>query len=399
METIPRDVTEAVRAAAGTVPGYRGSLDGVRRRARRRRNRQVAFSTAAVVAVLAAAGIGVTVQRERPAPYLPALPGQAGDRLILDRASGTYLTARGGTVELNSSGGLIGELLPGGELVTHRAAGGSACPSVTTLPESGFAAVCLSDVNPRVPSSDVPLPSGSPSAMRPSFGSSSGSPPAVAFTLVVTGADGAARLRRELRGDGQVDLLRATATTAYLWRPAGLVAHDLATGAEEPVIAAGKLGVTGVFDGSIRAADLAGDRLAVATARDGCAVTILAGGRELTRLSLDARDCGSITGVRLSPDGSAVAVVSRVATTTIQLPDGSPGPLLGIDVLRIADGAVLARGSAAAVDSRGTGAGGGPAPDPEVSLAWRDDHTVHGVAYRTGAGDRPNALHEFSVSW
>ena len=367
MEPFTADVTEAVRAAADAALGYPGSLADVHRRARRRRGRQRALFAAAVATVLATAGIGVAVRRE-PAPQPPAVTGVTGDRLIVLHASGTYRAPRGGTVELHT--GDIGELLPNGGMVVHRVGPALHWQKVVGLPQGGFVALGLANAAP-----------------------ASRYDPHLTDVLVHTGADGKVLLQRDVRrGEEPVRLLTATESTAYLLRRAGLVAHDLTTGAERPFISAAALGVSYPLD-SIRAADLSGERLAVA-GKDGCVVTVLDGASavEFTRLPSGVQNCEQVTGVRLSPN-------SDMAAVSYQAPDR----VFGVVVFRLADGAVLGRSGGVAVHPETWTATEMP-PLMErmttslIGLAWQDDHTVRGVSYLVGV-PHVHGLEQFTITW
>jgi hypothetical protein len=149
----------------------------------------------------------------------------------------------------------------------------------------------------------------------------------------------------------------ATGTTAYLWRPQGLVAYDLTSGLERLVITspAREAPEDDPADPPV-AADVVGERLVVSRPADPCRpmlldLTSLSGLRDLPLTSLG---CASVTGLRLSPSGGRLAVTYRDAA----------GPRVA--VLNTEDGAVLA-------DQRVTSG-------TTADVAWQDDRNLRGVA-------------------
>ncbi|GAA4970401.1 hypothetical protein [Actinoplanes utahensis] len=371
MERIPQNVSEAVRVAAGAARGYPGDLADIHRRVRRRRNRQALVCAAAVVAVLGAAAAGAAAWRRPTAPVVtPAATGPArsaepspstaptrrdpAQPLILDAAAGSYRGSDGRTVVLGGDK-RIGELLPGGELRGHPVAGSRNWEkAVVVLPDGSLVAFGSHDTTPGVERTDGPNVSG------------------LEYRLVGVDSDGTVSVQRNIRRKGEpVTLVTSTATTAYLWRPAGLAEHDLATGAERIVVKKAALGFEQVF-GSLRMSDLAGDRLVVAGMNDECKPSVydIATSRRVAALSLHGSKCVAVNAMRLSPDGSKLAVA-------YQHEDASAGLLSSVAVIRVADGTVITR-----------------RPEPEMgttqaswatSLAWADEQTVRAASYLVGA--------------
>ncbi|GIF35958.1 hypothetical protein [Actinoplanes xinjiangensis] len=374
MARISEDVAEAVRTAANAARGYPGDLADVHRRARRRRNRQAVLSAAAVVAVLAGAGVGVASQRQQAAPALPpaatdppaaAVPSvgpsapsnpapparEPAQHLILRDAAGTYRT-EGQAVELGI-GSRVGELRPDWTLVTHRVVGSRNWERLVVLPDGSRVAFGSHDTEPGTRRTDGPDVSG------------------LEYRLVVTGRDGAVRLQRDVRRhDEPVMLLTATATTAYLWRPAGLVSHDLETGTERTVVRKASAGLGEVF-GSLRFADLSGGRLVVSRMTDECVPRVydVATGRLVAELPLTGAGCVAVTDMRLSPDGATLGVVYEHS--------GATGPQTRAVLIRVADRRELIGSEDLLVDRAKT--------SPAISVAWEDDHTLRGAIYPVGA--------------
>jgi hypothetical protein len=157
------------------------------------------------------------------------------------------------------------------------------------------------------------------------------------------GSGGAVVSSRDVRIRGEhVALLGVTGTVAYLARAAGVVAHDLPTGAERLVAP-----LTVDFSHGDQAASTA-----VLLAQGELIVVDLAAGRETGRFALPGRR-GT---VRLSPDGRSVAVVSLHGTDeTVEIRDVATGQVAITRQLRR---------DIRMFDSRATG------------LAWTDAATV-----------------------
>lgn len=374
-QQLTSEVQAAVRAAAAAVGGYTGELDAVYRRARRRRRRQAAATFGGVAVLLAAVGVGVGVQRDPvvPAPHVqPAVtsapatprvsaePGPPAQRLLLGGAMGKY-RLNGVTTELGG-GKWLGELRPDGSVVRHRMKENDNWDDVVALPDGRMVALGTRDTSPDVPRTDGPNVAG------------------VEFNLVVVGADGKVQLRRDIRRRGEsVKMVTATGRTAYLWRPGGLVSHDLATGAERLLVPRGKLGVADVFDPTIASADLVGDRLVVAKTPPRCDISAV-DPRTDTVVPLPAFatvDCKWVLTVRLSPDGGTVAATYQNQENAYR-----------IALIRATDGTVLADREAAPADTKDT--------TMMLGIAWQDDRTLRGVQVPLGNGTQE--LRTFTVT-
>ncbi|WP_433306602.1 hypothetical protein ACQP2F_21250 [Actinoplanes sp. CA-030573] len=346
MNEIPHDVGAAVRAVAAEGPGYGGEgLEGVARRARRRRARQVTAACTAAAAAVAVVGFVAASGGLRPVPRpapLPAAAATAGSpapsqRLLLADAAGRY-RVNGQTATLGGDQ-RIGELGADGRLTTHAVHGADGWDRAIGLPDGRIVALGPHDTAPGSHRPDGPGVTG------------------LEINLVVATASGDIQIKRDVRRPGApVSLLAADATSAYLWRPAGLVGHDLSSGRERLLVPEPTIG------GEVQAADLAGRRLVVSRAADPCSLLVFdtAGGRPAGSVDV-GKDCHFVNGLRLSPDGSGLAIVHD---------DGM------IAVAR--DGRVVA-------DRPIPGFAAGKQA-PSVDLAWRDPRTVRGVIVPIGPG-------------
>ncbi|BCJ44117.1 hypothetical protein GCM10010168_09300 [Actinoplanes ianthinogenes] len=374
MEQIPRDVADAVRATAQAAKGYAGDLDDVRERARRHRKRQAAGAFAGVVVVLTAIGAGIGAWRE-PAPsatptaatsQVVAPRAEPAQRLLLDGVAGSYRAA-GSPVTLDGRE-LVGELAPDGRLITHDVVGADGWDRFVGLPGGGLVALGAHDTMPGTDREDGTGVAG------------------LEINLVVVGADGAVRLERDVRHPGEaVSLLTATGTTAYLWRPAGLVAHDLGSGQERVLLPPATLDVrTNLFDGSLQAADLAGDRLVLAAQRDSCVPRVFdtAARAAVVSLPLSGAGCRRVTALRLSPDGAVLAAAYESSAVEHGF---------RIALIRVADGTVMADRAVAGTERKVQAKAG-----PQVIIAWQDDRTLRAVAVPVASGTHD--LKPFTVS-
>jgi Lipoprotein LpqB beta-propeller domain len=306
MNGVPEELANAVERAAAMVPGHGGDLDDVLFRYRARRRHRAAGAAAAAVAVALVAA-GAAVARPLIATGGTAvLPSAAAtttsaqvtpQRLILDYSAGDL------TPKHTQAG--IGEMLADGSVVTHPVAGSDGGYQAVGLPD-GRLVVLLTRIGP--PRLSVLRPDGTVQHTYPI------SVPA-----------------------GRVGLAGATEDDAYLLGSSGLIARNLATGAERAVLDLVALGMPGWLpDITI---DLAGDRL-VLTAMPGksCSLRVIdvPSGRRLPEPALPRSACRQILGVRVSPDGRRIAVaysrpdqslsirVAIVDTVTGQVRQDSP---------------------------------------------------------------------------
>jgi hypothetical protein len=351
MNDIPREVEVAVREAASAAGGYAGGLDGVYRRARRNRRRRLTAVSAGVAAALAAAGLGVVTHplSDRATPPAQELPaGAPAQRLMLNGAAGVFVVASGLTIDLSGTT-RVGELPPGGEIEPHWVSGADGWDRFAGLGDGRIVALGPENQLPGKPRADGVGIEG------------------LRINLVVTAPDGTVQVKRDVRRKGEeVSLLTADTTNAYLWRPAGLVAHDLGSGAERVLVPRAVL-----RDGEIGAADLVGDRLVVSRAAAPCTLAKFdtRSGTAAGKITIPTLACTGVTGLRLSPDGQRLAVMYR---------KGDPAQGERVTVLSTADGTIMIDQWAASIGTT----------VPLVDLAWQDDHTLRGVVVPTGPGEQ-----------
>ncbi|WP_250008718.1 hypothetical protein [Actinoplanes sp. M2I2] len=354
MDEIPRDIQVAVRAAAEAPQDYKGELSTVFRRARRRRARRRATAAAAAFTVLAGlAGGGFALRQRTDAMPLhePASPVPA-QRLLLPGADGIYVAAQGDPSPVHlGDAAQIGELSVDDHLLTHQVVGGGRYTTSIGLPDGRLV----------------------------SMGPRGAAPPHGEMLLTVETPGGQTQQRDVTSEDEPVSLAAADATTAYLWRPYGLYARELAGGLERLVISSDMLELPDSDPaGGLDAADVGGDRLVIADQDRSCRplLTSIAPPQGLRFLPLTALGCTSVTGLRLSPAALRVAVTYRAKGAS------------RVAVLSTEDGRVLADREVA------TAKGGAAAATVEV--AWTDDRTVRGVVVPTG-GKEVHTLRQFTV--
>ncbi|MBL7259868.1 hypothetical protein [Paractinoplanes lichenicola] len=338
MDRIPSDVEVAVRAAGENSRPYAGELPAVYRRARRRRAKRraaAAFSAVAVVAGLVGGGLAVRQHSQvtpalQPAHRPPVEPTPSGpaQRLVLSGAAGQYVTAQqSDPIELG--GGLVvGELTPDGRIVPHQVSGVDDYDKAIVLPDGRMVAL--------------------------------GENAAQGQTLLEVELPGGDGVQRDIRRAGEeVSLVAATGTTAYLWRPQGLVAFDLTSGLERLVIHS--------LSESIAASDVVGDKLVAAESAGPCRPMTF----DLVSLSAQRvlplpRGCRSLDALRLSPSTGRVAVTYRTSNA------------VRVAVLSTEDGKILADRAAATI--------GGKAKPVTVDAAWLDERNLSVVAVPSGPG-------------
>jgi hypothetical protein len=356
-----------VRRAAATVADYPADAAQVRRRWQRRRRRRAAVGAVGLAATVAvAAGVLPILLGERgttpvtggtTAAAPPAAPAQ---RLLLD---GAWLSTGGQRGPDTPSVGEISELLPDGEVVRHRLPDLDGWSRLATLPAGGLVGLGYDDLRPGVPRADGPAVTD------------------LSVRLAVLSAAGGVEALREVGGPGKpVKLLAATAGVAYLWRPAGLVAHDLGTGDERAVPTGGVL--PGLQDRSATSRiDVAGDRLVVGdTPTDRCRLRVvdLRTGATAEHDLRRAR-CAGIGRLRVSPDGRLAAIAYQRAT--VSAAGGTPDRRMWVAVVDLDDGRLTAD-TVVAGPAAGTP---GFAPKQPAGMAWSDNGTLR-VATTAGAG-------------
>ncbi|SCL13885.1 hypothetical protein GA0070624_0259 [Micromonospora rhizosphaerae] len=307
MDVVPDDLADLVHRAAWVTPPHAADLANVRRRARARRRRRAAAAAGGLVVLVGLAGGAVpllagngrapapvsapSVPPTGTAPTTPAPPRMPAQRLIIAGGGATAQPLRGGP-EIGLVGGVADEVMANGTVVRHRVPAG--WEGTVALPDGRLVGLKLTDLMPGVQRRDGPNVAG------------------LSIRLMVLGADDRVELSREVRVKGQaLKLVGADARYAYLVRDGiGLVGHELSTGRERTLIR-----VTTKVDGELPfgGADVAAGRVVSVTGppdmtRCRLDVRRLAGGTRLSRPTV-AGECAS--SIRLSPDGSLVAVPYR----------------------------------------------------------------------------------------
>nr|WP_221374571.1 hypothetical protein [Actinoplanes polyasparticus] len=359
MDQIPRDIELAVRAAAEAPKGYAGELPAVYRRARRHRIRRRTTAVAGALTVLAGlvgGGLAVRQNADATPPFNPAVAVTTSpQRLLLSGADGQYVAAQGDPSPARLTGDLrIGELSVDDHLLTHAVEGGGDYDRSIGLPDGR-----LVSLGPR--------------------GTAVGGDSGLEMLLTIQ-APGRGTQQRNVRQEGQpVSLAAADATTAYLWRPYGLYAHDLSGGLERLVISSAMLDLPDDNPaGALDAADVTGDRLLIAASSRSCRPLLMsiAPPQGLRFLPLTSLGCRRVTGLRLSPSTGRVAVSYQKS-----------GGAVRVAVLSTENGAVLADREVVAAGGKGT---------QTVDLAWTDERIVRGVAVPVG-GTGPHELRQFTI--
>ncbi|GAA2491492.1 hypothetical protein [Winogradskya humida] len=325
MDQIPNDMTALVRDVAHAAPGYAGSLDEVYRRYRRRRRSRAAVG--GVLALLLIAGVGLTIDhRPQRTSRQPATQTQTETKPTAKRAQGILVHGD--------------PRLKGGVKIT-----GTFWDAWPDRVVTSF------DIHGVTWDGAVALPGGRVVAVERGAGGHT-------WSLVEVDRSGTTLLRRELpasKGE-PMSLLTADESTAYVWQERSLVAHDLATGTERPVLEIGTA--------PIQAVDYADGRLAVAGLSADCQLNFGRGKpiEALVAAMPPELKCGSVTDLRLSPDGKAIAVAYRRMDRDEQR----------VALLNLPAAQVLADQKVTATSA------------DQVRLAWQDNRTLNGVVVPAG---------------
>ncbi|MEJ3743255.1 hypothetical protein WEI85_08215 [Actinomycetes bacterium KLBMP 9797] len=292
MSVVPDEIVETVRRAATAASAHGGDLGSVRHRAvRRRRRRQATVATcAAALVAIAAAAVPAALDRT---PAEPAAAAEPAQRLLV-RAAGLALQSKNGPEVGIVNERELGEVLPDGSLVRHAIPGVDDWLHAVGLPDGRLVVLGYTEHTPGTPRI-------SPNAAAEG----------VSIDLEVLAADGTIELSRDVGVKDEITrLVGADETTAYLLRPRGLMAHDLATGAERLALALSAFGSVGprvdVGNG-------------VVVLLDGCElrVFVIPGNRSQAQATVPCAlaetppqgpDLRRAQDVRLSPDGRLVAV-------------------------------------------------------------------------------------------
>lgn len=282
MSVVPDEIVETVRRAATAANAHGGDLGSVRRRAvRQRRRRQVAAATcAAALVTTGAAALPTALDRTPPEPATAVLAPPA--QRLLFRPGGLTLERENGTAVGLLNEGRLAEVRPDGSLARHIIPGVDDWLHAVGLPDGRLVVLGFTDLTPEAPRSN-PDAAGEGRAIE----------------LEVLAANGTIELSRDVGVKGEITrLVGADETTAYLLRPRGLVAHDLPTGTERPVLPLSAFRSMGprvdVVDGVVAVAD-------------GCEVRVFAPPASQPRIQA-VLPCPHAAEVRLSPDGLLAAV-------------------------------------------------------------------------------------------
>jgi hypothetical protein len=288
--TIRHGVEDLVHRAATAAQPHVTDFDRVRRRAAKRRRRRTRFAAggaafAAVFVLVATALLARPAPRPNvaapiaPATFSTSTPTAPAQRLILPGDGWTESVEGRPITGVAAVDGIVEVHPDGRSVVLPRPPDLDQIDHMEALADGGLVVLGSRDLMPGVERDDGPMVEG------------------VEFPLVVTRADGAVVSRRDVRIHGEhVALLGVADGVAYLARKAGVVAHNLNTGAERLVVP-----LTGdFFDG-----DQAGST-AVLLAQGQLVVVDLLAGQQTGRFALP----GHRGHVRLSPDGRSVAIVT-----------------------------------------------------------------------------------------
>jgi hypothetical protein len=315
------NIEEAVRRAAAAGPAYAGDLAKIQRHGRRYAHRRTAVRAGAVTAVL---GVGSTFlawshhstptvaatpsaatsesPSPSPSPVSTNTPWSSDQRLILI-SQGWSISGADRRVEVDGSG-LPSMMRPDGKIVTFTFGNNTKnwVDQFIPLPDGRF--VVLRDVN--VGSHTVPDPAHPDGPSNPDLRT----------RLQILDSAQKVRLSHEVRHIGEyVELLGATADSAYLGRPKGLYLHDFATGRETLVIPARVLGADLSQPTSALQVSVEGGRLAIARGDLGkpwfIDVFDLSTGQRVSSYSLNGVAAVGAAPIRLSPDGRRVAFLYR----------------------------------------------------------------------------------------
>jgi hypothetical protein len=368
-DEVPGEVREAVRAAARMTSGYGGRLEDVYRRGRRRRRRRTGAAFAGVVVVLLGVGL-LTVNRDvTPTPQVPqptsapvtpsasASPAPVttvAQRLFLHMAGGKYRSARTDRAKLGNGAG-IGELTPDGRIVVHREVGADYWDWVVGLPDGRIVTFGPEDLTAS-PRADGPGVTG------------------LAQNLLVISPKGKVLKSWNVRKQGkQTGLLGADSRNAYLFRKSGFYTFNLKTGTERLVLTAEAMGIDPMTLGL--GGEARDDRLVFARTAGDCYLHLadLRTGKVRDLGGVQARNCQAVELVRLSPDGTTVAVAIEGL----------------IKIIRLSDGAELkAEMIAGGYDRAGT---------ISYDFAWQDDRTLRVV--RVPYGDETYDLEPYTITY
>ena len=317
---VPETLADAVRRVAAAVPASAADLGGLRQRYRRRRRRRVAATAGLAAVVVGAAATTVPLLARggtgsRPNEPVASSPGAPPVTEPAPAPVQRLMLAPFSFQQPPPPDHTVGEVLPDGSVVFRPVSEVDHPSRVVPLPDGRLVLLGPVDLTPGV----IEQPDGPMN-------------PAVGFMLVVQGNDGRIELSRDVRVIGEdVPLLGATDTEAYLLRPAGVVAHDYATGHERLILPASALPVDRAAG---RGVDVTASRIAFGTATCRVQIFDLATAQPIATLA-PPPGCTTPGEVRLSPGGSLVAVNYSIGS-----PHNYPEPIqTRLAVIDVATGA------------------------------------------------------------
>jgi len=393
---VPEDLANAVRGAAGAVPGRASDLEEVHRRLVARR-RRLAGGTAALAALLVAVAVVVPFAVTRDVRPLPGPAGGSGPSASRIEASASAPAARStkqrlflriegfvsvppgvsgapdqpdpakpnlgyppGAWGLLSIGG-IKEVLADGRVITHSLSGAAqTINDVVSLPDGRLVTLGFTDLAPKLHRTFWPCVEH------------------LAEPLAIHARGGEAVTSRDLRIRCHFNaLVGATAAEAYLVRDDRLLAHRFSNGAERDIVNVSQLG------DRVNDLNLAAGRAAAAYVPDDgtCVLRVLdlRTGELGGAIPMDPPrvDCNAKS-VRLSPDGRLVAMSYNV------LEDGE----VWLAVFEIATGRIRLR---KLVDQRTASR---EMVDGFAGAAWTDSSTLRVAWTRIRNQDRVNQIED-----
>lgn len=369
MNVIPEDLVDVVHHAAAGTTEYTADLVGIERRWRRRRRRRVVASVAGVAVLVAVslAAVPVLGSWGGASDVPPAAVDRPAQRLMIQGYESLRMGENGPESGVALPVGTAFEILPDGTVARWTVPGKLVARHVVGLPD-GRVVVAGREKSQQVPA--APPVSPPPRGERRSFAwTNPGSD-----RLLVLSRDGTVELARSLGTGGVTRLVAATAETAYLLRPAGLVAHTLATGQERVLAAADQ--IADDYWAEVRDADVVGDRALITGERQGgCYLTVLdlrTGSTTGHPVTLGA--CHEVWMARMSPDG-------RLAAVSYQRAVDEPMRLAIVD---LATGVSRLDVATPVPGKQSANVGFGEA----VGMAWPDDAHVRVAMARPPDADR-----------
>lgn len=354
MNQIPDELAEAVRRAATVPMAYPADPREVERRWRRQRKRRITTAAAGTGALLAIGVAVVPTLAGRGPDGPPAAPPAAQAPAVAVPAQRLLLGGGGPAISLGV-GNTVAELLPDSSTRPRRLPALDGWNRILAMPDGGLVGLGYDKAGPR---------------------------------LVVLSPTGTVQSDRAVAGQ-PVRLVAATTLVAYLWRPSGLVAHELTTGRERTVLAAAAVGALPDHLPTDRLDVVAGKLVVGGTPGNPCRLRVidLSSGRA-SEFGLAPLDCAGIAMVRVSPDGR------RVAVGYLRSAAGVPARIavVGLDGGTIEGDAAVGPPSAA---------GSTAIPKQPAAIAWQDDHRVRAAVVEKLDADgryRPDQVKQVMIS-